>query len=134
MALTIGEWIIIVVIFVIGILFILTAIWNDKTIEGVIAIVATILICILMIIGFNWRHTKTASGIRSYKDYTSELSNGINREIIITAEDGRQIFYYKGKVDVEEKDGYIRFESEEGARYIINYGVQDTIIIREIID
>lgn len=40
----------------------------------------------------------------------------------------------RGKVNIEEKDGYIRFESEKGARYIINYGVQDTIIIREIMN
>lgn len=133
MALTIGEWIGIVVVFVLGALFSVFALFNSK-VAGIIMISVTILICIILAIGFNWYHKTTASGVRSYKDYNSELSNGINREIIITAEDGRQIFYYKGKVDIEEKDGYIRFESEEGARYIINYGIQDTVIIREIID
>lgn len=134
MALTVVNWICIVIVLFIGILFAIAAFNDYETLVGIVAIVITILICILMIVGFNWYHKKTASGVRSYKDYNSEFSNGINREIIITAEDGRQIFYYKGKVDIEEKDGYIRFESEEGARYIINYGVQDTIIIREIID
>ena len=67
------------------------------------------------------------------KDFQSELSNGIEREITITAEDGREIFYYEGKVDIESDhdDNYIKFESEEGKRYIIYYGIQDTITIIE---
>lgn len=98
MALAIGEWICMVVVFVIGIVFFgIAELWDKEKTRGIVGIIVTILICILMGADFNWRHTKTASGIRSDKDYTSELSNGINREIIITAEDGRQIFYYKGE-------------------------------------
>ncbi len=80
-----------------------------------------------------WQHTNTASGIRAMKDYRSELSNGIDREITITAEDGREIFHYEGKVDIESNhtDNYIKFESEDGKRYIIYYGIQDTITIIE---
>jgi hypothetical protein len=57
----------------------------------------------------------------------------MEREINITAEDGRQIFYYEGKFDVElnHEDNYIKFESEDGKRYIIYYGIQDTITIIE---
>ena len=71
--------------------------------------------------------------MRAVKDFQSELSNGIDREITITAEDGREIFYYEGKVDIESnhEDNYIKFESEEGKRYIIYYGIQDTITIIE---
>ena len=80
-----------------------------------------------------WSHTSTASGIRYMKDYRSELENGIDREITITAEDGREIFHYEGKVDIESnhEDNYIKFESEDGKRYIIYYGIQDTIKIVE---
>lgn len=80
-----------------------------------------------------WYHTNTASGVRQMKDYQSELDNGIEREIVITAEDGREIFRYDGKVDIESnhEDNYIKFESEEGKRYIIYYGIQDTITIIE---
>ena len=83
--------------------------------------------------GFNWYNTSTASGVRSYKDWQSELNNGINREIIITAEDGREIFHYEGKVDIESnhEDNYIKFEGEDGRRYMIYYGIQDTILIIE---
>lgn len=85
------------------------------------------------IFGINWYNSSTASGIRAYKDYQSNISNGIEREITITAEDGREIFHYKGKVDVESDhtDNYIKFESEEGKRYLIYYGITDTIVIKE---
>ena len=98
-------------------------------------ITATIsaIIIILIVIGIKWYNTHTASGVRAVKDFQSELSNGIEREITITAEDGREIFYYEGKVDIESDhdDNYIKFESEEGKRYIIYYGIQDTITIIE---
>lgn len=80
-----------------------------------------------------WHNTSTASGIRHMKDYKSELANGIEREIVITSEDGREIFRYEGKVDIESDhtDNYIKFESEEGKRYIIYYGIADTVTIIE---
>ena len=80
-----------------------------------------------------WYHTSTASGMREMKDFKSEIENGIEREITITSEDGRQIFYYDGKVDVESNhtDNYIKFDDENGKRYIIYYGIQDTITIIE---
>lgn len=86
-----------------------------------------------MVAGVRWYNTSTASGKRAYKDYQSEMNNGIEREITITAEDGREIFHYEGKVDVESDhdDNYIKFESEEGKRYLIYYGITDTIVIKE---
>ena len=83
-----------------------------------------------------WFNHNTASGTRTMKDWQSERQNGIEREIIITAEDGRQIFYYKGKVDAEldHQDNYIKFESEDGRRFIIVYGVQDTVEMIEVTD
>ena len=73
------------------------------------------------------------AGILIAKDYKSEMENGIEREILITAEDGREIFYYEGKVDIESnhEDNYIKFEGEDGRRYMIYYGIQDTIQIIE---
>lgn len=90
-------------------------------------------ICLITFLCLWWYNTNTASGKRALKDTQSELNNGIEREIIITAEDGREIFRYRGKVDIESNhtDNYIKFESEEGLRYIIYYGIQDTITIIE---
>lgn len=95
-----------------------------------------IIVCIIaMMFGLSWWNTHTASGARSVKEYKSEFNNGLEREITITAEDGREIFHYEGKVDIETKhDGnanYILFESEEGQRYLIYYGITDTVLIIE---
>ena len=131
MALTIGEWIFV------GILL-LGGIWlhiDDYPGWALIALAATIIICIAAVLGISWRNTNTADGIRAYKDFTSNLNNGLNREITITAEDGREIFHYEGKVDIETNHegnaNYILFESEENQRYIIYYGIQDTVMIIE---
>ena len=81
----------------------------------------------------HWYCNNTAAGVRSMKDQESNLNNGLHREIIVTAEDGREIFYYEGKCDIEtDHASYILFEDEEGYRHIIYKGVQDTIIINEI--
>jgi hypothetical protein len=67
------------------------------------------------------------------KDQKSELSNGLMREITITAEDGREIFHYKGKCDIEtDNNRYILFEDEQGLRQIIYWGITDTIIVAEL--
>lgn len=128
MALTLGN--IIIILVALSIITLIGFTWQFET--KPIAIV-DLIVCIVMILGFSWYNTSTASGIRSYKDWNSELSNGIEREITITAEDGREIFHYEGKVDIESnhEDNYIKFESEEGKRYIIYYGIQDTIKIIE---
>lgn len=106
---------------------------TDSVAFGISSGIISIAIFIGAIFGINWYNTSTASGIRAYKDYQSNMSNGIEREITITAEDGREIFHYKGKVDVESdhEDNYIKFESEEGKRYMIYYGITDTIVIKE---
>lgn len=112
---------------------IMIGICTDSVALGVSSSLISIAILIGAIFGINWYNTSTASGIRAYKDYQSNIDNGIEREITITAEDGREIFHYKGKVDVESDhtDNYIKFESEEGKRYMIYYGITDTIIIKE---
>ena len=47
---------------------------------------------------------------------------------------GRQIFYYKGKCDIETNGNYILFEDEQGLRQMIYWGITDTIIISELPD
>ena len=129
---TLGQWIVLGLLFftgiIIGAVVLLVA---EARVGGFVTIVVT-LICSLAF-GMRWYNTSTASGLRSMKDFQSELTNGIDREITITAEDGREIFHYRGKVDIESdhEDNYIKFESEDGKRYLIYYGVQDTITIIE---
>ena len=131
---TIGQWIGLVVAFIIlTFSSVMIGLYSESWIAGIVSIVVSIGLTVALGFGLNWYNTSTASGIRNFKDYQSNLSNGIEREITITAEDGREIFHYEGKVDVESNhtDNYIKFESEEGKRYIVYYGIQDTITIIE---
>lgn len=135
MALTIGNWIFIGVLAVIGIVITFACYFDDEGGMALICLILTVVLCLGLMFGLSWWHNNTASGVRAMKDYHSNLDNGLNREITITAEDGREIFHYEGKVDVETKHegnaNYILFESEEGLRYIIYYGITDTVLIVE---
>ena len=136
MSLTLGNWIALGAIFICGCLVSLFIYYDNSSIKAVIINTIITLVIILGLIFFmNWYNTSTASGLRKYKDFKSELSNGIYRELVITAEDGREIFRYEGKFDIERHedgdDRYLRFESQEGKRYTISYGIQDTVIIIE---
>lgn len=143
MSLTLGNWLfigIIGIILSIGVFVIAYCIVDSATYSDHPLRISFIAVGIFLIIwvaglalGLNWYNTSTASGVRAYKDFQSELNNGIDREITITAEDGRQIFHYEGKVDIESnhEDNYIKFEGEDGKRYMIYYGIQDTITIIE---
>ena len=96
-------------------------------------LITVILTVIIGCFGFWWCHN-TAAGARAMKDQYSNLSNGLNREITIVAEDGREIFHYKGKCDIEtdHDDNYILFEGEDGLRRMIYYGITDTVLIMEL--
>ena len=137
--LTLGNWIALIITAVLiigfGIMITYGVGYNTKDylIGWLITILATVIIVGGIALTIRWYNTSTASGVRAVKDWQSEINNGIDREITITAEDGRKIFHYQGKVDIESnhEDNYIKFESEEGKRYIIYYGIQDTITIIE---
>lgn len=133
MLLTLGNWIVIGVLVLIFSLFI--GIDTNDVKVGIISGLVYLFVIVIIMVGLSWYHRNTAEGERSYKDYQSNINKGLNREITITAEDGREIFHYEGKIDVETKHegnaNYILFESEEGQRYIIYYGITDTVFIIE---
>lgn len=139
MNITIGAWIISGIVFLCGVgisayIYYETG-WDKNPKGAIINMIVTIILTIALLASFNWYYSSTASGKRSYKDFQSELHENIYREIVITAEDGREIFRFEGRFDVERHadgdDRYIRFESEDGKRYTISYGVQDTVLIIE---
>ena len=135
LALTIWNWVIVGLIAIAAVGFAIALFVTDEPLKGVIVLLVGIILCVITIVGVSWYHNNTASGARAMKDYYSEMNNGVLREITITAEDGREIFHYEGKIDIEtsheNSENYILFESEEGLRYIIYYGVQDTVLIIE---
>jgi hypothetical protein len=134
MALTISNWILFGIIIFIGTILTILRFDKDDSKGAIMIILITFIVSSEFIVIMTWINTHTASGIENYKNFQSELSDSIEREITITAEDGREIFYYKGKINVESnhEDNYIKFDSEEGYRYIIYYGIQDTIKIIEM--
>lgn len=130
---TIGFWVTAIIVAVVGVVLgIMVGISDYEWGKAFGIIVAGFVIAGLILGAGYWYCNNTAGGARAMKDQQSELHNGLNREITITAEDGRQIFYYKGKCDIETNGNYILFEDEQGLRQMIYWGITDTIIISEL--
>lgn len=130
---TIGLWVTAIIIGVIGLVISIAIGVADYNWGGcIIGILITVIVVGATLGIGHWYYNNTADGARALKDERSNLNNGLMREIIITAEDGREIFRYKGKCDIETNSGYILFEGEDGLRRIIYYGALDTIIITEL--
>ena len=126
-------WGIAIILGLIGITLSVMLWWIDDNAGGcMLGILITVLVVLLIIGGGFWYCNNTANGIRMMKDQQSELSNGLMREITITAEDGREIFHYVGKCDIETNGNYILFEDEKGMRQMIYWGITDTIIVSEL--
>lgn len=86
----------------------------DKPALGVI--VAVVLIIVIFGAGF-WYYNNTASGIRARVDQRAELQNGLDRTITIYTADGTVLKQYEGKIDIEQDQGYVKFDWN-GKRYI----------------
>ena len=130
----IGLWVLFCVVLIGGLALGGYLFCKQETGWDLVVVLTTVLLSIFIgCYGFWWCHN-TAADARVLKDQQSNLSNDLNREIIVTAEDGREIFYYKGKCDIEtdHDDNYILFEGEDGLRRMIYYGITDTVLIMEL--
>lgn len=128
----ISQWLFLGFIAVIGLIFAIACFAYGSPVGGLTTILVVAFAIGILGGVFNWYNTSTASGARAVKDQQSELGNGLERSIVVTAEDGREIYRYEGKCDIETNNGnYILFEDENRKRVIIYKGVQDTIIIAE---
>lgn len=134
---TIGYIITVVFIGLVGIgisFWIASESYNDYGKVLGIGLLITALVVVLFLVGGSWYFNNTAEGARALKEQQSNLNNGLNREITIIAADGREVFHYKGRCDIEtdHEDNYILFEGEDGLRRMIYYGVTDTVLILEV--
>ena len=81
----------------------------------------SILCCItvaVLILGCGyWLQNNTASGRRELTDYKSEFQNGLERTLTVYTADGTVLKQYKGKFDIADEDGYVKFDWN-GKRYI----------------
>ena len=131
---TIGWGITLGVVLISGLVFAGWCFYEEGWKLGLCIALATVMLTVLLGCCAFWWCNNTAAGARAMKDQHSNLSNGLNREITVVAEDGREIFYYKGKCDIEtdHDDNYILFEGEDGLRRMIYYGITDTVMIMEL--
>lgn len=80
--------------------------------------VAAVIVAIALIFGIGfWYFNNTASGIRAKTDERAELQNGLDRIITIYTADGTILKQYEGKIDIEQDQGYVKFDWQ-GKRYI----------------
>jgi len=131
MVLTLGQWIFVGIMAVVAVCLIGYFCYQDEPRPAVLTFILALVIIVVFIIFNSWYNTSTANGARNYKDYKSNIENGLDRSVDIYAEDGRQIYHYDGKIDIEDNNGYILFEDENHKRHIIYYGALDTVIIEE---
>lgn len=120
--------IIFIILLIVGIIY-LADCEKRKGLGYIISSIVTIITAIVCIsVGVHSNSFK-----RTLRDVQSNYSDGITRTISITAEDGREIYYYHGTIDIElnGEERKIKFEDENGKRQIIVYGVQDTVTIIE---
>lgn len=111
---TVGAIVLLVILGIVG-AFVSGMFLTDDPETGVIVLLVCIMIWVGVFFGFRWYYGSTASGARAIKDQQSNFNQGLNREITITAEDGREIYHYTGKCDIETQDRYILFEGDDGA-------------------
>lgn len=130
---TIWQLITLIIVVTIGIVWslIFFELQNDKT---SIFIAITIIIAFIGVGVCYWYNQNTETGVRNSGEYQRELSNGVEREISIYSEDGREIYHYEGKINIDDtKSPYcLYFYDQSGKSYIIHYGIKDTVIITEI--
>lgn len=87
---------------------------TEKHVASIIA--AILAVALIFGVGF-WYYNNTASGIRARTDEQAELRNGLDRTITIYTADGTILKQYEGKIDIEQDQGYVKFDWN-GKRYI----------------
>lgn len=87
---------------------------TNKT--GLATIAAVVAIALIFGVGF-WYYNNTASGLRAKTDERAELQNGLQRVITIYTADGTVLKHYEGTIDIEQDQGYVKFDWK-GKRYI----------------
>lgn len=86
-----------------------------------LGVIVGAILCVAMLGCFIFYYQFTAAGKRAYKTQESNLSNGINREVVVYDMEGEVIKEYKGKFDITYDNDRILFDDEEGKRHIIYY-------------
>ena len=138
---TIGAWVVVIIIGVFGLSIAGVLLWIAVTTDGTyekgpkigfsIATAAVVLVTALICGSFVWYRLNSESGRRALKDQQSNLSGGIERTVSVYDVNGQLIKEYSGKFDIEtDRESYILFDDEDGNRHMIYY-TTGTIIVDE---
>ena len=116
---TIGAWILAGMFWaiVIGAAIAACVYYCDRAWVIVLTVVVAIALCVAIGAVGRWYSTCTASGIRAMTDQKSEFANGLERTVTVYTGTGDVIAQYKGKIDIEMHEGYVKFDWQ-GRRYI----------------
>lgn len=112
---TIGGWV--ACIFITVILGVISLVVYSETDSKGFAITLMV-VGTIVIFGIGlWYFNNTASGMRAKTDERAELSNGLDRVVVIYTADGEVLKKYEGRIDIEQGQGYVKFDWN-GKRYI----------------
>jgi uncharacterized protein YxeA len=101
--------------------------------KAIITILVIVMVCLFGIGGCSyWWLNKTASGIRTVKNFQSETSNGIEREITVYNADGKPIMHFKGKFDVSHSNRSLQYVDQHNHKHNIYFGDNTTVIVNEL--
>ena len=128
---TVGGWIVFVVISIFVICGCLGMGCNFEGAGFVVSALIGVIICIFICVGMHWYYNNTASGQRAIKTQESDFNMGIDRKVCVYDVNGGLIKEYEGKFDVDYDDDRIIFDDENGLRHIIYYPT-GTVIIDEV--
>ena len=88
-------------------------------------IIAVIMACTLIIVSVSG----CADWERFKKSWDSNMSNGLDREVIVYSATGEEIWRYEGKCDISYADGRVLFDDENGKRHSVYNGM---VIVNEV--
>lgn len=116
---TIGGWVLLILIGVTVIGFAAVLFVNASNAKGrIVVVVIAVALIAASAWGLHWYFHSTASGQRALIDQRSELGGGLARTITVYTANGDVIARFSGMIDIEaNKGGYIKFDFE-GKRYI----------------
>lgn len=89
----------------------------DSKTARVAIVLVTLVVLVLIFGGIYWYYNNTASGLRAKTNEIAELQLGLPRVITIYTADGTILKQYEGKIDIEQDQGYVKFDWN-GKRYI----------------
>lgn len=76
--------------------------------------------------------TGCATWERAKKDFHSEMSDGLPREIVVYNIEGKKIFEDKGTFDIRRDEQSLQYVDNTNKKHNIYFGDNTTVIVKEL--